>query len=106
MAYGIIFWGNSTHSSRIFKIQKRAVRIIVEHTSRDSCRNLSKELKILPLTSQYVFSSLLFINNNKNYFITNSENRSIHTRRGNNFLLPQANVAVCQKAVYYSGVQA
>jgi hypothetical protein len=60
MPYGIIFWGNSTHRSRIFKIQKRAVRIIMEQTSRDSCRNLFKELKILPLTSQYIISSLFF----------------------------------------------
>jgi hypothetical protein len=105
MAYAIIFWGNSTHSSKIFKIQRRAIRILMEQKSRDSCRNLFKELKILPLTSQYMFSSLFFINNNKNYFITNSENRSIHTRSSNNFLLPQANLVVCQIGVYYSGVQ-
>jgi hypothetical protein len=37
MSYGIIFWGNSTHSNQIFKIQKRIVRIItkalVKHSS-------------------------------------------------------------------------
>jgi hypothetical protein len=26
MTYSIIFWGNSTHNSKIFKIQKRAIR--------------------------------------------------------------------------------
>jgi hypothetical protein len=105
MAYGIIFWGNSTNSSRIFKIQKRAIRIIMGHKSRDSCRDLFKELNILPFISQDIFSLLLFIVNNKNYFITNSENHSIHTRSSNNFHLPQANLAIYHKAVYYSGVK-
>jgi hypothetical protein len=104
MAYGIIFWGNPTNSSKIFKKQKRAIRFIMGHRSRDSCWNLFKELKILPFTSPYIFSSLLFTNNNKNYFITNSENHSIYTRSSNNIQLPQANLAICQKGVYYSGV--
>jgi hypothetical protein len=28
MSYGIIFWGNSTYSTKMFKMQKRAIRII------------------------------------------------------------------------------
>jgi hypothetical protein len=105
MVYGIIFWGNSTNSSRIFKIQKTAIRIIMGRNSRHSCRDLFEELKILPFISQYLFSLLLCIINNKNYFITNSENHSMHTRSSNNFHLPQANLAIYQKDVYYSGVK-
>ena len=105
MAYGIIFWGNSTNNPKIFKIQKRAIRIIMGRKSRDSCRNLFKELKILPFVSQYIFSLLLFVINNKNYFITNLENHSIHTRSSNNLHLPQANLAIYQKGVYYTGVK-
>jgi hypothetical protein len=105
MAYGIIFWGNSINSSKIFKIQKRAIRIIMGCKSRDSCRNLFKELKILPFVSQYIFSLLIFVINNKNYFITNSENHSIHNRSSSNFHLPQANLAIYQKGVYYAGVK-
>jgi len=29
LLYGIVFWGNSTYSSNIFKIQKRITRIIM-----------------------------------------------------------------------------
>ena len=29
MSYGLIFWGNSTDSKCAFKLQKRAIRIIV-----------------------------------------------------------------------------
>ena len=61
LSYGTIFWGNSAHSSNIFEIQKRIIRIIMNATNRDSCHQLFKNLKILPLKSQYIFSLLLFV---------------------------------------------
>ena len=29
MSYGLIFWGNSSHSKCVVKLQKRAIRIIM-----------------------------------------------------------------------------
>jgi len=55
MTYGIIFWGNSTHSIHVFQLQKRVIRIITESRPRDSCRQLFKKLGTLPLMSQYIF---------------------------------------------------
>jgi len=72
MSYGIIFWGNSSHSFVIFRMQKRVIRIILGCGYRESCRELFKELKILSLSSQYIFSLLLFIVNNRDYFVSNS----------------------------------
>ena len=60
MSYGIIFWGNSSHSSTIFCMQKKAIRITEECENRVSCKNLFNKLQILPLTSQYVLSLLMF----------------------------------------------
>jgi hypothetical protein len=51
MTYGIIFWRNSSHGIQVFIMQKKAISIIVGHGNRESCRNLFKELKILPLMS-------------------------------------------------------
>jgi hypothetical protein len=56
ITYGIIFWGNSSYSSHIFRLQKKAVRIITGSRPRDSCRELFKHLRILPLQSQYILS--------------------------------------------------
>jgi len=70
MSYGIIFWENSLHSSIIFIIQKKAIRIIEGCGNKVSCRNLFKKLQILPLTSQYtsMLSLLMFVVQNKNFF--------------------------------------
>lgn len=105
MSYGIIFWGNSPHSSTIFRLQKKAIRIMEGCGNRVSCRNLFKKLHILPLTSQYLLSLLMFVVQNKNLFITNIENHNLETRQSNNLYIPQANLTIYQKGAYYSGIK-
>ena len=72
MTYGIIFGGNFSHGIKVFRMQKKAIRIIMGCGNRESCRNLYKELNILPLMSQYVFSCLTFMSNNREHYFTNS----------------------------------
>jgi len=61
MSYGIIFWDNSHNSNSIFKIPKRIIRIITNSGSHDSCRQLFKQLQILSLPSQHIFSLLALL---------------------------------------------
>jgi len=68
MSYGLIFWGNSTHSKCVFKLQKRAIRII-KGLGIMSHVEFFKLLKILPLSAQYIYSLLMFVVKNKNLFI-------------------------------------
>jgi hypothetical protein len=80
IAYGVIFWGNSPYSSNIFKLQKRAIRIIMNAGNKVSCRELFKKLNILPIHSQYILPLLLFLVKNIDEFISNSEVHTIYTR--------------------------
>jgi hypothetical protein len=73
MTYGLIFWGNFYYSNIIFSLQKRIIRIMVGIRDRESCREYFGELKILALQSQYIYSLLLFVINNKHHFKVNSE---------------------------------
>jgi hypothetical protein len=86
-------------------MQKRIIRIIMGHGNRDSCRNSFKELKILPFISYYIFSLLVFMVNNRDQFLINSEIHSINTRQGSNLHLPLANLDTYQKGVHYSGIK-
>jgi hypothetical protein len=42
--YGIICWGDSVESNRVFQQQKRRIRIMTGSTSRIACRTLFKKL--------------------------------------------------------------
>jgi hypothetical protein len=84
ITYGIIFWGNSSHSFHVFRLQKRVIRIITRSRPRDSCTQLFKKLGILPLTLQYILSLLTFIVKNKALFQLNSKVHSINTRYKSN----------------------
>ena len=60
MSYGIIFWGNLSHSSTIFSMKKKAIRIMEGCGNRFLWTNLFKKLQILPLISQYILSCLMY----------------------------------------------
>jgi hypothetical protein len=79
ITYGTIFWGNSTGSDEVFKLQKRAIRIITNSNSRTSCHDLFQELNILPLQSQYILSLAMYVVKNIDDFTTNSDIHSIKT---------------------------
>jgi hypothetical protein len=87
--YGIVFWGNSSYAINVFHVRKRTLRIMTDIGSRDSCRQLFKTLRILPLQSQYIHSLLCFmVNNTDSYqFISAIHNRN--TRQGYNLNLYQ-----------------
>ena len=70
---------------------------------RVSCRNLFKILQILPLTSQYMLSLLMFVVQNRNLFSTNTGNHNIDTRQSNNLYLPQADLTIYQKELIVQG---
>jgi hypothetical protein len=105
MNYGIIFWGNSSHSSTIFLLQKKVIRIMLGCGSRVSCRNIFKELEILPLASQYIFSLSMFVLQNKTLFPSNFDSHTTETRRRQNLFLSQANLTIYQKGVHYAGIK-
>jgi hypothetical protein len=82
--YGIIFWGNSSNSKKIFTLQKKIVRLMAGFKPRNSCRSLFKRLEMLTLPYEYIFTLLLFIVNNQEHFQTsNSAVHSVNTRNKN-----------------------
>jgi hypothetical protein len=69
----------------------------------DTCRPLFKQLRILPLSSQYIFSLLLFVITNKELFLLNSQIHNIYTHHNYNLHLPLTGLTLVQKGFAYSG---
>ena len=50
-------------------MQKRIIRIIMNSSRNASCRQLFKDLNILQIQSQYIYSILLFVTKHKDQFL-------------------------------------
>jgi len=70
-----------------------------------SCRQLFKDLNILQIQFQYIYSILLFVTKNKDHFLSNSQVHKINTRQTFDLYIPTANLTMYQKGVYYSGIK-
>jgi hypothetical protein len=57
----------------------------------------------LLLPFQYIFSLIVFVNKNRELFLSNSEIHEINTRYNQNLHLPSTNFTLVQKGVLYSG---
>jgi hypothetical protein len=75
--------------------------------NRDSCHQLFKNIKILPLNSQYthIFSLLLFVAKNKDLYESNSEVHNINTRFSSDLHTATANLKTFQKGPFYFGIK-
>jgi hypothetical protein len=99
------FWGHSAPSLRVFRLQKRIIRIMTGSSNRDSCRKLFTTLKILPFPSLYIFFLLQFVIKNSELFLTNNKTHKYSTRQQHNLHYPPANLKKYQTGVFYMGVK-
>jgi hypothetical protein len=72
---------------------------------RDSCREAFKNMEIMTLYSQYIYSLVLYTVNNKHLFDKNKEITKYKTRNNNNLHLPIATLSKFNKGAYISGIK-
>jgi hypothetical protein len=64
----------------VFVAQKRVIRLMLRLGSGDSCREGFKRMGILTVPSLYIYSVLLFVVRNPNFYQTNNNIHHINTR--------------------------
>lgn len=111
LSYGTLLWGNSTSLSRLFKIQKRAIRIITNSNYRAHTDPIFKSLQIMKLADIYKFQLMTvafdYINgalpNSFNSFFPNTQLHSAITRQNTNrnLCLPRPRTNFSKMSVYY-----
>jgi hypothetical protein len=104
MEYGVMFWGASAESKKILQLQKRIITIMTGSTPRTPCRNLFKELGILTLTSQYMFSLMKFLLSNLEIYKFNETVHEANTGQKLKLHKPSARLSGYQRGVYYRSI--
>lgn len=109
LRYGVIFWGNSATSIKIFRMQKRAVRAICNLKKLETCKPHFIQLKIMTLPSLYIYECILFANeyllNQTGQLRQNKEIHTHNTRNKNNIHMSQCRTTLYQKSVSHITVQ-
>jgi hypothetical protein len=104
--YGIILWGYSSNSGKIFTLQKKIITIMAVAKHKPSCRSLFKQLEILPVPCQYILSFMSFIINNQEIFQTNSPINNINTSNKHHLHGPKTNQSCFKKkSTFYVGIK-
>lgn len=103
LGYGIIFWGNSKDSIRVFKLQKKCIRNILKINYRESCRTHFTENRILTLPCMYIYESVVFVRKNGDLF--DSCNHDHDTRNRQDMTCCRYNFSFLQKNVEFMVVK-
>jgi hypothetical protein len=97
------FWGKFyCCKSRIYITKKD--RIMAGVGSRSFCRSLFKNLDILPVPCQYIFS-LMFVVDNQESFQTNWSIHGVDARNKTQLHRPIASLSCFQEGVSYAGIK-
>jgi hypothetical protein len=102
--YGIPFWGSSIFLPKLFKMQKKIIRIITNSNNRAPSKPIFEKLEILPLPCIYILETVSLINKNQDMFIKNCDLHSHNTRSQNAFHVSQHRVNKTIKGIDHQGI--
>lgn len=103
LSYGILAWGHSSHTKRLFGVQRRAIRVMSGLQFMQDCKNTFVELGILTLPSLYILSCVCHLHSHPENVSSHVNNHSYATRNKN---MPQPSYLRLEKSKnainYYS----
>jgi hypothetical protein len=80
LQYAILAWGHSPSRHRLFRLQRRAIRIIANLGYKDDCHEYFQKLNILTLPCLYIYKCLEHIIKNLDSYPTLGAFHDYHTR--------------------------
>ena len=105
LRYGVILWGGDTESKKIFRLQKKAVRIRGRVGQHVSCRNLFKDLNILILPCLYISEVVCKTRSNWEQMKQNEEIHDHSTRQKSDFHTQYCRTTLFKNSYEYVGIK-
>jgi hypothetical protein len=81
LKHGIIFWCGDKESIKIFKLQKRVLRIMSCVSKCTSCRQIFKDCSILTVACLYILDMVYYIEQHKQSLEQNAQIFKYDTQR-------------------------
>ena len=103
LIYGLLSWGHSVISKRVFALQRRAVRIMCGLGFRDDCRAAFTEMGILTLPSLYIYECLKYVLANRDRLTYQNSNHNHHTRQNENIRYERFRLSRSRNGANYYG---
>jgi len=97
--------GEQNKAQRQYGFKKKVIRLITGIKKYESCRQISKENRILTVTSMYVLEVLYFIKKNKSDLKKNCEIRKHYMRSKYDLHTQSRNTSLLQKILLHMGVR-
>jgi hypothetical protein len=103
--YTILGGNGGEVNVRIFRIQKRVIRLMVGVSSRTSCGQLFKEMNVLTLTLLYILELTCFIRKYCQYLELNSHVHNHNTRRKMDIHVQSYKADIYKKSIVNMGTK-
>lgn len=103
LGYAVLCWGHAPAAQRLFKLQRRAIRVVAGIGYREDCRDAFKRLKILTLPSLFILECLKYTKQNETKFFSHSGVHSHGTRSRDNLVVPFHRVFASRSGTNYFG---
>uniref|UniRef100_A0A1B6MJH0 Reverse transcriptase domain-containing protein n=1 Tax=Graphocephala atropunctata TaxID=36148 RepID=A0A1B6MJH0_9HEMI len=105
LAYGTLMWGSKKYSIKLFKLQKRAIRLLCGLPSRSHCRESFKQVQIMTLPALYIYHCLNFVKHNYSKFIEHNMCHNYNTRGKSNLISNFCNYTRTQQSFIHVSVK-
>lgn len=103
LRYAILIWGHCSSRERVFRLQRKAIRILGNVGFRDDCKHTFIKLQILTFPCEYILEALLYIK--RNVYNFNGGKHEHNTRTRNNLVPKYSRLSKSQNSANYTGVK-
>lgn len=102
LSYNVLAWGQARETQRVFVLQKRIIRLIINLHPRNSCKPIFIKHNILTLPCIFIYKAIQYARKNINGLDCNSEkHHNYDTRNSDKLRLPAHNLTLFKKSPLY-----